>query len=129
MKKLLTVIVMVLVIVGVSVVGSVAGVNTIKPDQLIPIITTSSYIQDASKVRSNSSSPAVQYYFNVKLLVGKTVKKLTSYHEGYGSPLTQVVLLRTKMGEHDQIMALKASADSSGEILLLEDPAVEFAKI
>ncbi len=129
MKKLLTVIVMGFVVIGFSAVGSDAGVKIIKPNQLEPTYKTSEYYRTPDTIWAAGTSP-VHFTAEIKLPIGKTVKKIIYYHVGYGTPFTAAFLYRAKMGEPFEEMASVGTNDvTDGTIIPVEDNVIDFAKI
>lgn len=115
MKKLVAGAMLMLAMVCFSAICSEAGVRKIRPDQLLPMDTSFQYFQTPSMIFAIGSY--AQFYAVVKLPVGKTIKKLTYYHKGWGSPVTIVTLNRSRMGEADVGVATKSENDSSSTVI------------
>ncbi len=129
MKRLFTLIALVLTVVGFSVADSNAAVKTIKPYELKPFDTSVVYYQWPSYVSSGTSTTNAFFYATVKFPAGKNVKKLTYYHRGHTTATTNAYLFRVKMGEDPQIMAFASSTDTTNNIIPVEDYTIEFSKI
>ncbi len=131
MKRLLSVIVILLVLLGISVVASVAGVKKIKPNELKLQISSHTYFQNVFYVSSASVNDSAEFYSEVKLPKGKIVKKLTYYHLGTtsGPVSTWVSLYRNKFGEQPQMMAACFQDSIVGTVVKVEDETIEHAKI
>ena len=129
MKRLFTLIVMVVVIVGASTLGAIAGVKTIKPDELKPANSTDTYVMFPNWVSSGSPTAGVQLIAKVKLPVGKTVKKVTYYHRGNAGAYTYVMLQRFKMGEDAEIISFADSHNTGNTHVTVETTFANFPKI
>ena len=100
MKRLMYVIVLVLLLVGVSATGSLAGVKKIMPYELRPYESDCVYVMTPTFMSSYPET-LVDFYAVVKLPVGKVVKKLTFYYLLTNKILTFcicVILLVLKFG-------------------------------
>ncbi len=129
MYKLLTVVTLTMILICFSAHSSNAGVKKIRPHQLTPRTSSTTWYQNPHWIRSDSTDEAV-FYAIVQLPVGKVVKKLTYYHYGQTSPSsTHVVLYRAKPGEFDDLMAYSPENDSSSTIITVVDDTIEFAKV
>ncbi len=120
MKRLLVVITLaLLLVVSIEAVSS-AGSKIIEPEQFtVYASNTKPYFLDPEALYANSQSTgAVEFYSNVKLPVGKTIKGLILYYYGYSysgssSPYASVSLIRRKIGFVPEYIA---SADSNDEV-------------
>ncbi len=133
MRRLLTVIVMVVVLFGASVIGSVAGVKKITPDMFEPYQFDADvgYFKSPKLLRSGSDNSGVIFHAVVKLPVGKIVKKLTHYHKGsISGNYTYAYLYRHLMGENDsQLIAVTATSEVTVGFKAFENTDISFAKI
>jgi hypothetical protein len=121
MKRISFTILLAVALLGASVIVSLAGVKTIKPNQLEPEETSQNYKQTADYLTAADDTAIVYFTCEVKLPVGKNIKKITLYHQGSGTfASTQVYLFRTKMGEERQTVGLASSINTSNTTIAVD---------
>lgn len=118
MKRISSMILTALFLVGFTAIASIAGVKTIRPDQLQPGRTTYSYEQNAHFFRSLGTAQ-VSFTTVVKLPVGKKIKKILYYYHGTGAG-TGIWLYRTKMGEPWETVAHRTTSETAYNITPVE---------
>ncbi len=130
MYRLVAVMIISLVMVGVSAMSSYAKVLNIRPDQLIPRFSDTSYRRDPISI-SSASVEVSQFYKVIKLPVGSMVSKLTYYHNGVGtSPNTSVYLERIKIGGvYEQIFRLNSVENTGGAPVAVEEKLIDKHKV
>ncbi len=107
-----------LFLVEFTAIASIAGVKTIRPDQLQPASTSHDYEQNAHFFRSLNTTQAALTTV-VKLPVGKKITKIIHYHKGVGAA-TAIWLYRTKMGEPWETIAHGLTNEVSNDIIPVE---------
>ncbi len=131
MKRLLVVITLALLLVVSIVAVSSAGSKIIEPEQFtVYANNTYPYFLDPEALYANSDSTGgVLFYSNVKLPVGKTIKRLILYYYGYSyfgssSPHAYATLIRRKIGVFPEYIASEDSTDEVIEITPVVSPLV-----
>ncbi len=126
MKNLITVLAIVLAM-GFSPGASSAGVKTIKPAQLQPVFSSIPYKQTSSYVSGYDTTAT--FHAEVRLPVGRTLKRIVYYHQGTPTAYTSLFLYRTSVGEPDELMGYTFESDQSGAIVPVEITALSNPKI
>lgn len=105
-------------------------VKKIRPDQLIPRFSDTSFRRDPISI-SSASSDVAQFYKVVKLPLGSVITKVSYYHNGVGpSPQTSVSLERIKMGGvYEQLALLRSDENTAGDAVAVEETAIENSKV
>jgi hypothetical protein len=124
MKRVIVAVLTVLFLASGGAMTAVAGVKTIKPNQLLPLYSDYVYRQSANSVSTVGNTPAT-FTAEVKLPVGKTIESLVYFHSGYGAPATWVQLRRTKMGVGDEQVGLAESNMVTGSSQIRVEEPIE----
>lgn len=128
MKRISFVVLVTLVFVGSTVVASIAGVKTIKPEQLIPY-GNQMYSIDSFGASGGTVDGYAFFYAKVKIPIGRTITKVKYYHQGQESGAnTHVKLERGQMGGYIDQMAYLSPASDTG-LIELEETNITFAKV
>ncbi len=120
MKQLICIISLAMLLVGFSITASSAGVKKIEPEQFMVFPSTiNPYFIGPTSLYANSSSGGVTFFTIVKLPVGKVIKKIIFYYNGYSStnsPNAGAALWRIKMGGYPEFIGSIYSSDAVSKI-------------